>query len=93
MTCIVEIFCLGNELLIGKILKTNAQWLSRYISSLGGIVKRITVVGDDVQEISTAINEAMFRNPDFIITTGGLGPTFDDKTLKAISKAYRMAPS
>ncbi|MDH5783116.1 MAG: nicotinamide mononucleotide deamidase-related protein [Candidatus Bathyarchaeota archaeon] len=83
----VEIICIGNELLIGKILNTNAQWLARRITNLGLNVSRITIVGDDVNEISNIIKEILQRQPRFIITTGGLGPTFDDKTLQGIAKA------
>ncbi|MEM3769885.1 MAG: nicotinamide mononucleotide deamidase-related protein [Candidatus Bathyarchaeia archaeon] len=83
----MEIICVGNELLIGKTLNTNAQWLAKRATSLGIAVKRITVVGDDVGEIACAVREALGRIPRFIITTGGLGPTFDDKTLEGIAKA------
>jgi nicotinamide-nucleotide amidase len=85
----MEIICVGNELLIGKTLNTNAQWLSKRITSLGLNVKRITVVGDEVNEIANAVREALQRKPRFVITTGGLGPTFDDKTLKGIAKALK----
>ncbi len=83
----IEIVSVGNELLIGKTLNTNAQWLARRITTLGLSVSRITTIGDNVQEIAKALCEALARNPDFIITTGGLGPTFDDKTLEGIAKA------
>lgn len=83
----VEIICIGNELLIGKTLNTNAQWLAKRITTSGLNVSRITIVGDDVDDISKATKEALQRQPVFIITTGGLGPTFDDKTLQGIAKA------
>jgi len=83
----MEIICIGNELLIGKTLNTNAHWLAKRATSLGMIVKRITIVSDDVDEIANVLKEALQRNPHFIITTGGLGPTFDDKTLAGIAKA------
>ncbi|MGB9853532.1 MAG: molybdopterin-binding protein, partial [Candidatus Bathyarchaeales archaeon] len=87
MSVQIEIVCIGNELLIGKTLNTNAQWLAKRATSLGITVKRITVVGDEVEEIANAIREALQRKPRFLITTGGLGPTFDDKTLEGIAKA------
>lgn len=87
MTYTVEIVCVGNELLIGRILNTNAQWLARYITSLGGSVRRINTVGDEFEEISSALRDSLSRKPTLIITTGGLGPTFDDKTLEAIARA------
>jgi len=83
----IEIICVGNELLIGKTLNTNAQWLAKRAKTLGLNTRRITIVGDNVDEISSAVREAIQRNPRFLITTGGLGPTFDDKTLEGIAKA------
>ena len=83
----IELISIGNELLIGKILNTNAHWLAKRVTSLGLSVRRITVVGDDLDEISSAIREAIQRRPAFIITTGGLGPTFDDKTLEGVARA------
>ena len=83
----VEITSVGNELLIGKVLNTNAQFLSKHATALGSKITRTTVVADDVNEISNALREALQRKPQFIITTGGLGPTFDDKTLAGIAKA------
>jgi molybdenum cofactor synthesis domain-containing protein len=87
MTINIEIICIDNELLIGKTLNTNAHWLGKQITNRGANAKRITVVQDTVEEIATIICEAISRKPQFIITTGGLGPTFDDKTLEGIAKA------
>ncbi len=84
---IFEIITIGNELLTGKTLNTNAHWLAKRITNLGGRVSRIVVVRDDVKEIRAAVNGALAREPSFIITSGGLGPTFDDKTLEGISEA------
>jgi len=87
MTTDMEIICVGNELLIGKTLNTNAQWIAKQATRLGITVKRITVVADDANEIATAIRETLKRKPQFAVTTGGLGPTFDDKTLQGMAKA------
>ena len=83
----MEVICVGNELLIGKTLNTNAQWLAKRATTVGVAVKRVTVVADEVQEIASAVSEALRRKPRFIVTTGGLGPTFDDKTLRGIAEA------
>ena len=83
----IEIISVGNELLIGKTLNTNAQWLAKRLTSLGLNVRRITTASDDVEEIGTVVREAVNRKPDFLIITGELGPTFDDKTLEGIAKA------
>ncbi len=84
---IAEIISTGTELLLGKVVNTNAAWLASQLSRLGIIVKRITVVGDDVEDICSVISEALRRNVDIIIITGGLGPTKDDVTLEGLSKA------
>lgn len=83
----IEIICVGTELLIGKTLNTNAHWLAKRITSLGGKVARITVIGDDIDEIALSVREAIQRKNRFILTTGGLGPTFDDKTLEGVAMA------
>jgi len=83
----IEIICVGNELLIGKTLNTNAQWLGKRATSLGMQVKRINVIGDNVDEIASTTQESLQRKPRFIIITGGLGPTFDDKTLEGIAES------
>ncbi len=86
MALMVEIISIGNELLMGKISDANARWIAKRATTLGLSVNRIVTVTDDIDEISSAVREAIQRNPRFIITTGGLGPTFDDKTLEGIAK-------
>jgi nicotinamide-nucleotide amidase len=83
----LEIISIGNELLIGKIQNTNAYWLSKQATQLGVDVTRATVIPDIIEEIAQTIRQAINRKPQFIITTGGLGPTFDDKTFEGIAKA------
>jgi len=87
MTASVEIICVGTELLIGKTLNTNAHWLAKRITSIGVSVRRVTTVHDEIDEMSQVIQETLVRKPLFIITCGGLGPTFDDKTLEGVAKA------
>jgi molybdenum cofactor synthesis domain-containing protein len=83
----LEVICVGNELLIGKVSNTNAQWLGKQATNLGVNVSRITVVQDIVEEIAGVIHEVLARKLQFIILTGGLGPTFDDKTLQGLAVA------
>jgi molybdenum cofactor synthesis domain-containing protein len=90
MVCSVELISIGNELLLGNTVNTNASWLAAQITSLGGMVTRTTTVRDSLQDISEAVRDAVERKPDFIITTGGIGPTFDDMTVKGIAKAFRL---
>ena len=86
---IVEILCIGNELLSGITLNTNAHWLSRKITKIGGYVRRVIVVRDDLNEIKLAVIDSLNRKPNWIIVCGGLGPTYDDKTLLGIGKTLK----
>jgi nicotinamide-nucleotide amidase len=84
---IVEILCIGTELLSGITLNTNAYWLCSEITNVGGVVRRVTVVRDDLIEISSAARESLARKPNILITTGGLGATYDDMTLEGLAAA------
>lgn len=83
----VELICFGNELLIGKTINTNAHWLGRRLMMLGATLTRITSVSDTLEDMSQIVQEALNRKPDVIITTGGMGTTFDDMSLAAIAKS------
>jgi molybdenum cofactor synthesis domain-containing protein len=85
----IEIICVGNELLTGLTENTNATWLSQQIYKLGCVVARHTVVGDDADCIAEAVKESLKRHTDLLLITGGLGPTYDDKTLEGVAKALR----
>src|SRR6185369_14324285 len=82
----VEIFIIGNEILIGDIQDTNTHWLCREINQLGGYVARATALRDIDAAIATELQAALGRGADIIITSGGLGPTADDLTLKAVAR-------
>jgi nicotinamide-nucleotide amidase len=84
---IVEILCVGNELLSGITLNTNAHWLAGQVAATGGTVTRVTVVRDDLGEISAAVKESLGRKPDILVMTGGLGATYDDLTLEGVALA------
>lgn len=83
---IAWIISIGNELLIGRIVNTNASWLATQLTLLGVHVKRVVTVGDSVDEIVDVVRDAIARS-DIVITTGGLGPTDDDITMEAIAAA------
>lgn len=86
----LEIICVGNELLTGHTLNTNAHWMAKKLTDVGGIVRRIAIVRDEIEEIVSSINESLERKPRWIIISGGLGPTYDDKTLQGLAKALRQ---
>lgn len=74
---------IGDELLIGQVVNTNASTMSRLLTEAGIAVRRTVVVGDVYQDIWTAVDEAL-RESDAVLVTGGLGPTKDDITKKLL---------
>jgi nicotinamide-nucleotide amidase len=83
---IVEIIVIGNELLNGTVLDTNSHWLAKRLDKIGVTISRKTTVRDDLAVISKAFRESLEREPDWIFSLGGLGPTFDDLTLQGLAK-------
>ena len=82
-----EIIAVGTELLLGNIANTNAKDLSQALSGLGIHVYHHTVVGDNPARLEQAVEIAKSR-ADIIITTGGLGPTYDDLTKETLAKCF-----
>ena len=82
-----ELIAVGTELLLGNIANTDAQMLSKKLSAMGITVHHHTVVGDNPQRLAEALETARKR-ADIIITTGGLGPTYDDLTKQTICKTF-----
>jgi len=85
-----EILTIGNEVLTGRVVNTNAAYIARRLSLVGVSVKRITVVADNEEEIMAAVRESLSRKPEYLITTGGLGPTYDDISMAAIAKGVGL---
>ena len=86
----VEILVIGNELLNGTTLDTNSHWLSIEIEKMGARLTRKTTVPDNLAVITRAFKECLSRKPSWIISLGGLGPTFDDITLQGLAQATRL---
>jgi molybdenum cofactor synthesis domain-containing protein len=83
----VEIIAIGKEILRGQTLDTNSNWLAKRVTAIGGRIGRMVIPDDDVGAIAQEIKASFGNNAEVIITTGGLGPTFDDKTLAGIAEA------
>ncbi len=77
----------GNEILIGRIVNTNVAWLGRKLTLLGYNVHRGLVVPDELDDIAWAFRTAIKSDAKVVISTGGLGPTFDDKTAEGLALA------
>ncbi|MFW6318216.1 MAG: competence/damage-inducible protein A [Halorubrum sp.] len=77
----------GDELLVGDTENTNATWLCDRLDERGVVVRRVTVVPDEVGEIARVVNE-YHAEYDAVIVTGGLGPTHDDVTMAGVAAAF-----
>ena len=87
MSHTAEIIAVGTEILLGNIANTDAQMISQSLSTLGINVFWHTVVGDNPGRLREALDIAR-RRADIILTTGGLGPTYDDLTKQTICDAF-----
>ena len=87
MTRTAEIISVGTELLLGNIANTDARDISQMLSEIGINVYFHTVVGDNPERLKDAVKIARSR-ADIIITTGGLGPTYDDLTKQTLAESF-----
>ena len=83
----VEIVTIGDELLLGFTIDTNAAYLGRALADIGVEIVRRTTIGDEPEAIAGAVRDALDRT-GAVVTTGGLGPTADDMTKPAIARLF-----
>lgn len=83
----VGIVIIGDEILSGKVQDTNSYFLARELHGLGAQVECILVIPDVVEEIAEKVRDFSQRY-DFVITSGGVGPTHDDRTIEGIAQAF-----
>jgi molybdenum cofactor synthesis domain-containing protein len=82
---LAAIIVIGNEILSGKVVDTNAPFLTRELRAIGVTLKRILTIPDEIDEIAVAVREFRPRY-DVVFTSGGVGPTHDDVTMEGIAK-------
>src|SRR5581483_7478468 len=80
----------GNEILSGKVVDTNAPFLARELRALGVELRRIVTIPDDLEEIAAAVREFAARY-DVVFTSGGVGPTHDDVTIAGVARGLGRA--
>ncbi len=85
----VEIISIGNELLIGDTLNTNASWMGEFMTEHGFEVVRVHTISDNINHIKETVSGAL-STTDVVLCTGGLGPTHDDITKKALAELFGM---
>lgn len=81
------IVIIGDEVLKGQTLDTNSNFVAKKLFDIGVKVKKIVVVGDDIDVVANEV-KALSNEFTYVITTGGIGPTHDDITFEAIAKAF-----
>lgn len=83
----VAVVIIGDEILAGKFADENGPWLIGRLRALGAKLARIAVVSDRVGDIAREVRYSAARH-ELVITTGGVGPTHDDRTLEAVARAF-----
>src|SRR6056297_2372675 len=84
-----EIITIGDELLIGQVVDTNAAWIANKLNLLGIDIYKITSISDKKKSIFKAL-EQIDQSTNLVLFTGGLGPTNDDITKKALAEYFRV---
>ena len=82
-----SIVIIGNEILCGRTLDTNSHWISKRLHGLGVCVRRIATVPDEEDKIAQTVRD-FSQEYDYVIVTGGIGPTPDDVTRQAVASAF-----
>ena len=88
----VHIVTIGDEILIGQIIDTNSAWMAQQLNLIGAQITQITTVADSHDAIVASIKNG-FADADVVLMTGGLGPTKDDITKKAIADFFQVKMS
>ncbi|HHS95254.1 MAG TPA: competence/damage-inducible protein A, partial [Phaeodactylibacter sp.] len=83
----VQIITIGDELLIGQVIDSNAAWIGQRLNERGFEVEKITSISDTEAAIKSALQDALSQ-ADIVLITGGLGPTKDDITKKALAEYF-----
>lgn len=86
----VEIVAVGRELLRGHVAESNSRDIAETLARRGALVHRVTIVDDLTRAVAAALREALDRNPHLVVTTGGLGPAADDRTLEGVAEALEL---
>lgn len=84
---IAHLISIGNELLMGDTVNTNACWLGQFLYERGIQVSEVHTITDAPEQIKSTIQQAL-KGADLVISTGGLGPTLDDVTKKSIAELF-----
>jgi len=85
----IELVSIGDEVLYGYTINQNASFMAKQLLETGFLVSRHSVVSDEKESVQALLNDAFLRSR-FVIATGGLGPTCDDKTKKSVAELFNL---
>lgn len=83
----LDIISIGDELLIGHTLNTNAHWIAQQLNAIGFEIRQQTSISDKKEHILRTLNEAL-KHSEVVLITGGLGPTNDDLTMLVLNEYF-----
>jgi nicotinamide-nucleotide amidase len=84
----IAIVSIGNEILNGSIVDTNSNYIAKTLQLIGYSINTIISISDDIKQIENVF-KTLSKTYDLVLTTGGLGPTFDDRTTEALAKSAK----
>lgn len=88
----VALLVIGSQILTGRIADTNTQYAAKRIHELGASLDTVVMVPDNLETVAAAVKK-LASEYDFVLTSGGLGPTVDDITVEAVAKAFDQGVS
>jgi len=86
----LAILVIGDEILRGDVQDTNAHYMAKRLNEVGAELRRIEVVGDDIDVIAEAVTH-LSNGHDKLILCGGIGPTHDDVTMEGVARAFKVS--
>ena len=86
----ISLLSIGNELLAGNTINTNATWIANELTAIGCEIQNQITVQDTEDSIASGLDFCLLSKPAYLIITGGLGPTDDDITMDAILKFLKI---
>lgn len=88
-SCEIEVISTGDEIVFGQLVDTNSAWIAKLSTEQGARVRRISCIGDQLEDIVQVIQRGISDGRKIVVMTGGLGPSEDDLTVEALAKASK----
>ncbi len=86
-SCEIDVISTGDEIIFGQLVDTNSAWIAKLSTEKGARVRRMSCIGDHLEDIVQAIQRGISDGRHIVVMTGGLGPSQDDLTVEALAKA------